>query len=845
MASEAAGKAIRRAVLIALALAVAGIILPPFINVSRYKGRVIASISNALGRPVTVDAVELRLLPQPGFHLDNVAIGDDPAYSAEPILHAEEVTAYLSLSSLWRGRLEISRLDLNYPSLNLVEREDGSWNLESLLWKASRTQAAPTSGRLSTSRQRFPYIEASKGRINFKYGLEKSVFSFTDADFTVWSPAENQWRMRLAARPVRTDMPVSDTGTVKAEATIQRADLLRNAPMKANVTWERVQLGNLTRLIYGEDRGWRGALDASVQFSGTPGELHFVTAAKLRDFRRFDISSGDAANLNASCSGELDVSANLLQKTECHLPLDTGLLSVQGTLHGLRDPHYDLEISAENLGADAVLKLARHAKRDLPDDLSAKGTISASFHANRMSEAPSDWVGNLVVNGLVVHSAVLGKDLAVSKAVAMVNTTPTPPLRKQGHSTPVQPVVRALVIHSFDLPLGAATPATVEGILDDEHFALHVKGDATLERLQQFARVVGVGAPKLALTGPAAIDLVIGGNWATVASPEVTGTAQLKNVRAEIPGIYVPVTIANSRLELERNRLILRNASATVGKISVSGSASIPRFCDGDAPCESSFDLRTDDLNPERWNEVLNPQLKKRPWYGLFAGAGGERKGILNFRATGRLAARRLTLGTTTGSDFATTFSVANGVLELKNTHADLLGGGVSGDWKIDFNGSEPKYENTGVASRVQAEKLGTLLKALIGSGTLDITYKLKMSGWDAAALAKSAAAETEFTWRGGDLRISPDPKAPLHVQLGEGKASLDEDGWTVSDCKWNTPIGVYHLRGTVSRDSALALEFTQDKGAVWKLAGTLLKPQLSNTQANTPAPQPTQARRR
>ena len=229
--------------------------------------------------------------------------------------------------------------------------------------------------------------------------------------------------MRLEARPVRTDMPVTDTGTVKAEATIQRANLLRDAPMKANVTWERVQLGNLTRLIYGEDRGWRGALEASAQFSGTPGALHFTTAAKLHDFRRFDISRGDTANLNASCSGELNVSANLLQKTECHLPLDGGLLSAHGTLHGLRDPRYDLTLSVENLGADALLKLARRAKRDLPDDLAAKGTISASFHGSRMTDAPSTWIGNLDVNGLVVHSAVLGKDLAVSKAVAMVNTT--------------------------------------------------------------------------------------------------------------------------------------------------------------------------------------------------------------------------------------------------------------------------------------------------------------------------------------------------------------------------------------------------------------------------------------
>jgi len=196
MATVATGRAIRRTLLIAVVLAVAALVLPPFINVGRYKGRVIESISNAVGRPVTVDAIELRLLPQPGFYLGNVAVGDDPAYSAEPILHAEEVTAYLRLSSLWRGRLEIARLKLNYPSLNLAERPDASWNLESLLWKASRTPSAPTAAP-AESRPRFPYIEATNGRINFKYGLEKSVFSFTEADFTLWSPAENQWLIIL------------------------------------------------------------------------------------------------------------------------------------------------------------------------------------------------------------------------------------------------------------------------------------------------------------------------------------------------------------------------------------------------------------------------------------------------------------------------------------------------------------------------------------------------------------------------------------------------------------------------------------------------------------------------
>ena len=173
------------------------------------------------------------------------------------------------------------------------------------------------------------------------------------------------------------------------------------------------------------------------------------------------------------------------------------------------------------------------------------------------------------------------------------------------------------------------------------------------------------------------------------------------------------------------------------------------------------------------------------------------------------------------------TFSLADGVLELKNTRADLLGGTVSGDWKIDFSGSEPRYESTGSAERIQAEKLGTLLKASLGSGTLALKYKLKMAGWDADTLSKSATAETDFTWSGGVLRISPDPRMPLRVLTGEGKAVLDKDGWTISACQWNTPTGIYQLSGTASRDSAIAFEFLRRTVRVAKVTGTLSKPQF------------------
>jgi uncharacterized protein involved in outer membrane biogenesis len=55
---------------------------------NRLRTRIANSVSLALGRPVDIAAVKLRLLPQPGFDLENFVIHDDPAFSAEPMLRA-------------------------------------------------------------------------------------------------------------------------------------------------------------------------------------------------------------------------------------------------------------------------------------------------------------------------------------------------------------------------------------------------------------------------------------------------------------------------------------------------------------------------------------------------------------------------------------------------------------------------------------------------------------------------------------------------------------------------------------------------------------------------------------
>src|SRR6202011_6176517 len=98
-------------------------------------------------------------------------IHDDPAFSAEPMLRAQQVTASLRMASLLRGKLEIARLNLTEPRLNLVRTAEGHWNVESLIERAAKIPVAPTSKAKTEMRPGFPYIEADRGRINIKFGL--------------------------------------------------------------------------------------------------------------------------------------------------------------------------------------------------------------------------------------------------------------------------------------------------------------------------------------------------------------------------------------------------------------------------------------------------------------------------------------------------------------------------------------------------------------------------------------------------------------------------------------------------------------------------------------------------
>jgi hypothetical protein len=533
----------RRQVIAGFALVVLlALFVPPFVNANLFRARLARSVSNALGRNVTMGNINIRLLPLPGFAIHDFVVMDDPSFSAEPMLRAESVTARLRLTSLWRGRLEIARLSFAYPSLNLVRNAEGHWNVEGLLSHASQVSAAPTGKRKPESRPRFPYIEADTGRINFKILQEKKAHVLVDADFALWQESENQWNMRLEARPTRTDANLGDTGTLRIEGSFQRADKIENTPIKLTFDLQRSQLGQLTTLIYGRDRGWRGDVHLTGTLGGMPRQFSLKANVQIDDFHRYDIASDDSLRITGDCVANHSLvppaeSSGFRNTLFCMVPLSPGNVEFRayGKYWWLR-PEY-VSARANGVPVSALAQLYRKVKRDVPHDLTGGGLMNAYF--SRISFPDADhprWIGQGRLTNVSLSSLSLAEDFKIESVhfgFSQIEQTPEGPdamslaLRlkslKQSRAVGMNNV---FTLDAFPASLGAAKPLLISGTNSSTGLSLQVKGDATAERLTATARLFGLRLPENGVqsAGIQNVDLNVSTPWIGFAVPQVTGS---------------------------------------------------------------------------------------------------------------------------------------------------------------------------------------------------------------------------------------------------------------------------------------------------------------------------------
>ncbi len=814
-----------------LALIVLAVLIPPYVNVNRYRNRVADAIARALGRNVSVSHIELQLLPRPGLVLSNFEVADDPSYGTEPMLRAGTVTALLRFSSLWRGHLEIGTLEIENPSLNLVRRADGHWNLGELVERSGQVSPAPTSKPRPESRPRFPYVKASAGRINFKLGEAKKAFAFTDADFSLWLESESEWSVRLKGRPVRTDVGISDTGVVDLEGSFRKAESLSQTPVSLRIRFSQGQLGQISKLVFGRDRGWRGSVTSSATLSGTPAEMGITFDGQVDDFRRYDIALGEALRLRVHCTGTYSSPADSLQDLSCASPVGSGILQVRGSTQGWLGQAYDLGLSGDQIPMDRIIAFARHAKKDLPTDLTATGTAEGVFSVHKLAGTAPIWSGGGTAKQVAIHSGVLKQDLELGEVQFAVPGAPVLKRSRATHSKkPVAVTGLRLEVHPFAIPLGAPTPAAVAALFDPEHYSVSLSGDAELSRLSSVARAFGVGTPGIGVAGDATLDVNISGTWAGFVPPAPSGKILVRKATAELQGISEPLQVASANATIDNRQLSVSDLNATFeGGPGITGAASLPVHCTAAETCLVRFDLHTDDVSLARLNQLTNPSLANRPWYHLLAVWQQREDALLKVRASGRISASRFTLGPLAVNNISGNLTLNAGKVHLDVLGSGVLGGHHAGAWNADFTQSPPRFTGSGSLTGASADQLSTLMNDNWATGTLGLKYALSMEGTAVAALRDSADGSATFAWTGGALRhVTLDGRgAPLSFSNFSGSITLQQGKLSLSDCKLLSGNVAYAVNGTAFYDRSLEVRLEHSGGRSYLISGTLDKPHV------------------
>ena len=763
------------AVLVAI---LAVLIVPPFLSVSRYKASITRLISASLGRPVRLSSVEVRLLPRPGFLLTDLTVEDDPTYGAEPVLHANTVTASIRLLSLWRGHIELDTISVDEASLNLVRTAAGRWNLDSLLRTATAQTQSEASNAGAGKPVRLPYLEATNSRINIKNGAEKLPFSLIDAKMSLDQQSPGDWRVRLRGQPVRTDLSIeqADTGVVRLEANFHKAPQLRQMPLRLDLEWREAQLGQLTRLLLGSDAGWRGDLTGELHLDGTADAAQITTRLRATGVHRAEFAPAAPMDFDANCTLVAHFTTRAIDNLLCDSPLGDGHIRVAGKLaEGL--PSFSVEL--EHISVAAGLDALRTVRSGIAPDLEATGSASGKItyapeiaapekpahtgHVRLAKALPAvagPLTGSFTVEGLQLRGNGLSQPILVPKLLL----TPTPASQPPG--------IMATVV----IPAGGASPLTVSSRLTLSGYQVTVRGQASISRGRELARVAGFAnaAALDALAGaPVSVDLTADGPWMLIQPPiqpsgltlppsgisfatpadSLTGTVTLHNANWKAEFLANAVLISQATLHLAPGELRWEPVVFSYGPVKGTASLSLPAACDALQPCTPHFQLQFGALDAA----VLQ---------AAFLGAherGTLLSTLLNHlrptaapawpRLEGTVKAESMILGPVTLHEPVATVSTLAYGAGITAIDAGLLGGRVHGTGAYHAAATakdKPSYEFEGRLEKLSPPAVGKLLglrstgSAFYGNG------KIELSGFTGSDLAASAKGALHFEWRQG-----------------------------------------------------------------------------------------------
>lgn len=789
-------------------------IVPPLVSVSSYKSQITRLLSSSLGRPVRLSSVEVRLIPRPSFVLTDLSVGEDPAFGAEPILHANEVTASIRLLSLWKGRLEIGNVSVDEASLNLVRNDAGRWNVESLFLNVAGRTRAGASGMEAHTVRHMPSLEATNSRINLKSGVEKLPFSFLNADLSFNEDSSGEWRIRLRAEPARTDLSMqqADTGVVRLNANGRQAMELRQMPINLEMDWREAQLGQLAKLVLGSDPGWRGRITGQLQLNGMPDAAQVTARLQAEGVHRAEFEPAVPMDFDANCGLTYHYSTRSVENLACDSPLGNGHVHLAGAIPAEPGkPHVTIELN--RVPVQAGLDMLRTVRSGFARGLEAAGSVSGKLsyteegqasqesrtsQENRASQEnrtrdrgrPADGKPRPLTGGLTVEGLQLSGDgLTTPIRVAKIDLEPVPDagLRQNELTTTIA------------IPAGGTTPLSLNAKVSRLGYDVTVRGQAGIARARELAHIAGIrGAGALdGLAGePMGVDLHAEGSWIQPApgtgsgeanARKMSGTVTLHGANWKTAYLQNHVQISAATLHIENGQLDWAPIEFTFGRVKGSAKLSMPEDCGTAQKCVPRFEADFDGLDAAQLQQAMLGAKTRGTVLSTLIDrlgiAGGGQAPPPWPKAEGTIRAGHVAMGPVTLENVTAEVRTSETGAEITGLAAGLLGGQLHVSGKLE-PGDKPKYTLDCTLAKASAAAVGGLLGQRWTGASFDAAGKIELAGYSSKDLADSAKGTIHFEWVHGTAVSRPNatPVALTRFDAWSGDAEIGGGEVTVKN---------------------------------------------------------------
>ncbi len=672
------------AIIVVLVVVIAlAAIVPQFIDVNRYRGKIQAELEQRLNRPVTLGAIHASLLP-PSAKVDNAVIGEDKDFqTGRPFASAELLTVSLKFWPLLHGDFQVNAITLKRPQVELVRNAKGVWNFASL---GNRTVTGATTPakpeQKPASEQNF-----SLGELNLTDGTvavtdqekhqPRAIYDHIDLALQDFAPGK-PFKLNLAAH-----LPGQGQQTINLDGRggpIDDASMI-NTPFDGNLKFEQVSLSGIQKFLNSSAlEGTNATITGEASVKSKSGKVSSKGNLKIENA----VVKGHAIGypITADYDASDDLNNDLVQIGHANIKLGSTPLSIAGSLNAKNTPSLmDIKLNASDVSIAEIAKLAAAFGYAFNPNMQAAGRLTADIHAQGSTESP-------VLNGTLAAQQLVisGKDLPQPVKVPQIQLALSPESIRSGNFT--ASTGGANVNGQFELkqytsksPIANATLQIPETELADV---------INIVRSFSPSSVEGISG-----NGRFALNVTANGPIKNTNAMTFSGNGSLRNATIRTPQLTQPLNIQSAALNFTQNGVAVDNFAGSLGSTHANGRLSVKNFS---AP-QIALALNADKIDALEWQKLIAPtpqQQNKTNQPSLLEKASGG----------GPLTIGTLSYDQLQFNNVHSTLALDHGIIRLAPVTATVAAGESNGNITVDTRGPQTQIAVNMAVQKVDANKL-------------------------------------------------------------------------------------------------------------------------------------------